>query len=131
MKLFSHRKRPVHLGPYPLERLPRLADPQADPAGSAAGAARPGEKNAPGEINAGHAFAQYTELFDAQLSGQVAPPAPIPSDPVERTNNLKAGAYFLDADMVGTCLVPAQAWDGTALPHTYAVGVRGGSGGAG
>jgi hypothetical protein len=25
MRLFSHRKRPVHLGPFPLERLPRAS----------------------------------------------------------------------------------------------------------
>ena len=33
MRLFSHRKRPVHLGPYPLERLPRLATADARPPG--------------------------------------------------------------------------------------------------
>ena len=29
---------------------------------------------------------------------------------MERANNLKAGCYFLDADMAGTAVIPAEAW---------------------
>lgn len=57
-----------------------------------------------------HALRQYVELLNAQTTGPVAPSAPIPDDPLERANNLKAGCYFLDADMAGTGLIPAEAW---------------------
>ncbi|MEY8205909.1 MAG: reductive dehalogenase domain-containing protein, partial [Bermanella sp.] len=35
--------------------------------------------------------------------------APIPSDPIERANHLKAAGYFLDASQMGTCKIPLQA----------------------
>jgi len=107
MKLFSHRKRPVHLGPYPLERLPRIAEPAARPSG---GGQRPQEARSEGPQGASHAYQLYLDLFDAQRTGEVSEPAPIPDDPGDRANNIKAGLYFLDADMVGCGLVPDDAW---------------------
>ncbi|MEM9653356.1 MAG: Fe-S protein [Actinomycetota bacterium] len=126
MKLFSHRKRPVHLGPYPLERLPRLSDPDAEPPGltGRVAGARPTESVGEGPLGVGHAFGLYTDLYDAAVDGPVAPPAPIPADPAERANNLKAGLYFLDADMVCCGTVPDAVWlaeqDGHP-PHRHAV----------
>ncbi|MDJ0767353.1 MAG: reductive dehalogenase domain-containing protein [Ilumatobacter sp.] len=120
MKLFSHRKRPVHLGPYPLERLPRLDDPTEEP--RHLGGTRPVEQRPEGPDGASHAFRLYLDLFDAQRSGEVAEPAPIPDDPVERAHNLKAGLYFLDADMVGCAVVPEDAWSNPeARRHGHAV----------
>lgn len=112
MKIFSHRKRPVHLGPYPLERLPRAPlgtsnDPHL--AGERPLPARPCELDA-GPESALHAYKRYIELFDQQRHGEVAPVAPIPDDPAERAANLKAGLYFLDADMAGCTKVPPRAW---------------------
>ena len=125
MKLFSHKKRPVHLGPYPLESLPRLSDPEAMPPGLPAADApmprRPSESDTQGELSVGHAFGVYAELFDDQVHGAVAPQAPVPADPLERAQHLKAGAYFLDADMVGTGLIPGDSWVTPGLDHTYAV----------
>ena len=122
MKLFSHRKRPVHLGPYPLERLPHRDDPGARPGGIAgAMPPRPGEHRAEGRYGAGHAYATYEELFDRFRDGDVSPPAPVPDGPPDVAANLKAGLYFLDADMVGTTLVPNDAWTGERLDHPYAV----------
>ena len=120
MKLFSHRKRPVHLGPYPLERLPRLDDPAMKP--RATGGRRPTEQAAPGPLSASHAYPLYLDLFDEQRTGEVSEPAPIPDDPEERAQNLKAGLYFLDADMVGCAAVPTEAWSGAQIDsHRYAV----------
>ena len=86
--------------------------------------ARPGEARSEGPLSVGKAFTLYTDLFDGQVDGDVAPRAPIPDDPVERARNLKAGLYFLDADMVGCGLIPEEAWfDGVERPgtHTHAV----------
>jgi reductive dehalogenase len=128
VKLFSHRKRPAHLGPYPLERLPRLTDPAARPPMN--GRERPAEKRRPGPNSAGHAYPLYQGLFDQQRRGPVADAAPIPDDPTERANNIKAGLYFLDADMVGCGFVPSDAWtDSHDKPsadksdHRYAVAI--------
>ena len=108
MKLFSHKKRPVHLGPYPLERLPRLDDPAATP--GSAGGSRPSERRTGGPHSAGHAYELYLGLYDQQRTGEVAEPAPIPDDPAERAANLKGGLYFLDADMVGCGVITDDAW---------------------
>ena len=123
MRLFSHRKRPVHLGPYPLERLPRLAAAGARPPGANAGRLppRPVEAEQSGPLSAAHAYGLYRDLFDGQRHGEVAPEAPIPADPVDIAKNLKAGLYFLDADMVGCGLIPEEAWTGSRRDHRYAV----------
>lgn len=125
MKLFSHKNRPVHAGPYPLERLPRLADPAAMPIGAESESAlvspRPAEAWAEGPRSVGHAYGSYVTMYDEQRSGEPAPTAPIPDDPTERANNLKGGLYFLDADMVGCSLIPDDVWIGRQLGHRFAV----------
>ena len=125
MKLFSNRNRRVDQGPYPLERLPRLSDPRARPPGLGAEVPPlPGERMRPGPVAAGPAFEVYADLFDQQVDGEVAPDAPIPDDPVERSRNLLAGLYFLDADMAGCCVVPTDAWSegsDTRPDHPFAV----------
>ena len=63
MKPFSHRRRPVHLGPYPLERLPRLDAVDALPPGSDSEPLppRPTEAESPGPTSAAHAYELYRE----------------------------------------------------------------------
>lgn len=120
MKLFSHKDRPVHLGPYPLERLARLTDPAATP--PSVDGRRPEEAHRPGPRSAAHAYGLYLDLFDQQRTGDVSEPAPIPDDPEERTHNVKGGLYFLDADMVGVALIPDDAWTTTdADRHRFGV----------
>ena len=120
MKLFSHRKRPVHLGPYPLERLPR--SPRRSAGDVARLPSRPVEPGREGPVGAGHAYQRYLDLYDEQRAGEPAPLAPVPDDPVERVANLKGGLYFLDADMVGCAAVDDGHWSTERRPgHRFAV----------
>ena len=118
MKLFSHKKRPTGMGPYPLERLPRLTDPAAPVAGAGV---RPAEARPEGPLSASHAYELYLDLFDQQRTGDVSERAPIPDDPQERADNLKGGLYFLDADMTGCGVLTADAWTGETRDHGFAV----------
>ena len=123
MKLFSHRKRPVHLGPYPLERLPRLDAVDASPLGVNGGRLppRPAESGRTGPRSAAPAYGLYLDLLNTHRGGEAAPAAPIPDDPGDAARNLKAGLYFLDADMVGCGLIPDEAWTSASRPHRHAV----------
>ena len=71
----------------------------------------------------GHAFATYESIFDEARSGDVAPPAPIPTAPAEISANLKGGLYFLDADLVGCAIIADDAWTGDRLAHRYCVSI--------
>ena len=119
MRLFSHKKRPVHLGPYPLERLPRVADASSRLPKPAS--LQPTEAAKPGPQALTPAYAQYLALYDEQRTGDVSPIGPVPDDPTERANNLKSGLYFLDADMAGCGLIPDGAWTGERRTHKHAV----------
>ena len=111
MRLFSNKRRPVHLGPHCAERLPRLAPdahldrwPRLTPG-------LPREKSTPGPQSVMNGLARYQALFDAARRGEPAPErAPIPGGPDDVSANLTAGCYFLDADAAATCLVPSDAW---------------------
>ncbi|NNC79274.1 MAG: Fe-S protein, partial [Acidimicrobiales bacterium] len=118
MKLFSHRDRAVHLGPYPLERLPRLEDTTV----STSSGRRREESRVAGPQNAGHAYQLYADMFDDQRTGDVAEESPAPDDPLARAEHLKAGLYFLDADMAGCGTIPDSAWSVETHPgHAHAV----------
>ena len=101
MRIFSDRARPVHLGPYPLERLQRVGetDLASVPAMQPVTFRRPDQPNS--IVNA---MGEYQAMMDALRDGLVNPAtADIPPDPPERANHLKAFAYFNDASMVGIC----------------------------
>ena len=100
MRLFSDSDRPVHLGPFPLERLaragavPALGDVPSMPHVSVA------DPDTPTSIV--NATGEYQSMLDAIREGIVArTPSACPVDPVERANHLKAFGYFNDASMVG------------------------------
>ena len=105
MKFFSSHKRPVHLGPLPLERLPRVAHPV--PAGLTPARTNPSRPTSTG-------FAGIVRAYlDAFLACDEIPVAservPLPDDPLAITNEMKSACYFLDASLVGVCeLKPAQ-----------------------
>ena len=105
-RLFSYRDRPVHLGPYPLERLARqdqLPDLDLLPEQAALSFAGGADSLAP-------AMARYLGMFDVIREGQVAAlPAEIPDGEQARAEHLKAAAYFFDASQVGLCTLPDAA----------------------
>ncbi|HEX6318519.1 MAG TPA: hypothetical protein VFZ84_06565, partial [Burkholderiales bacterium] len=109
MRLFSYKDRPVHLGPYRLERLKRRAAP---PELSQVAPMRPlsfvDEANPESLVNA---MTRYMGMLDAVREGRTAPlKAEIPEDPQERSNHLKAAGYYFDASMVGACHLSQDAF---------------------
>jgi reductive dehalogenase len=136
MGLLARRKRPMDLGPYPLEkirrvdqpttliieaevkRVPRRADgferarhgdfgeQQKRHREAAGGVRRPGLK-APLQA----AISDELMAMAARHDGQVAPTrAPIPDDPVALARNIKSLCYFLNADQVGICEAKLYTW---------------------
>jgi len=70
MRLFSYRDRPVHLGPYPLERLRRTTAAPDDSALPPMQALR-FEHDDPASM--AHAMARYMAMFDLVRDGSVNP----------------------------------------------------------
>ncbi len=107
-RLFSHKHRPVHLGAFPLENLPRkdsLPEFQRGPKRSALTVEDPANPH-----SLANGMREYINVMDRMRVGQVAPQqAPIPQDLQERANHLKAACYYLDASMAGTCRIPSNA----------------------
>lgn len=107
MRIFSYRNRPVHLGPFPLERLTRATDAPdlarlaPEPALSFAH---------PDPESLSHAMARFMGMFDCVRDGPITHgAAEIPDDPAERSRHLKAAAYYFDAAQVGiAALEPAH-----------------------
>ena len=114
-RLFSNKKRPLHLGPHPMERLARQA-PTSTPSGLGTEVPpAPMDPNPPGSHPVRSGFERYQALFDKGRAGDpAAAVAPIPDGPEGVAANLVAGAYFLDADLAGTCLIPDDAWNDEA-----------------
>jgi reductive dehalogenase len=108
IRFFSDRNRPVHMGPYPLERLTRseaMPDLGAAPPPRRVDFRRP---DAPSSIV--NAMGEYQAMMDAIRDGLVnRTKAGCPDDPQERADHLKAFGYFCDAAMVGTCRLPEAA----------------------
>jgi ferredoxin len=114
MKLHSNRDRPFHFGPHALEGLPRGS-------GSLTGGEMPGDRDPAGPEAIAHCTGEYARLFTQFLDGLPARGrAAIPDDPHLRANNLKASAYFLDAELCGVCQVGIDDWRGEPLPHAHA-----------
>ena len=107
MRFFSYRDRPVHLGPYPLERLTRQ-DPTPELSALPPMQALSFDDANPESIK--HAMAPYMAMFDLVREGAVnALPAEVSADPVERAQHLKAAGYYFDASMMGVCALPPAA----------------------
>ncbi len=106
----------MHLGPFPLERLSRVAQAQGleDLAPmQGLGFRRPAD---PASIV--NAMQDYQAMMDATREGLVKRQrADIPSDPLERANHLKSFGYYCDAAMVGACEIPAMAWLETPIEN--------------
>jgi reductive dehalogenase len=129
MRILSRKKRPMHLGAFPMEKLKRVDVPTT----LITGDIKRVPKRADGFVRAffgdlgpkpkteirrfitkNPLNAAIGHLHWAQVPihrGDPAPEkAPIPNDPQALTEHIKALAYFMDADMVGICEMPEWAW---------------------
>jgi ferredoxin len=110
-RIYSNRERPFDRGVLPTERLSRAVGVQPLRARQPQDAVR-----AEAESIA-QALPEYLALFAQHLDGPVASArAPVPDGLLERANNLKASAYFLDATLAGVCALAAEDWMAPALP---------------
>ena len=108
MRFFSDKSRPVHLGPYPLERLARSktlldwdAIPRMQPLDFDSSATAHSIVKAIGE---------YQALLDAIRDGLInTAPSVCPDDEQARADHLKSFGYFGDASQVGVCKLPDAA----------------------
>lgn len=107
-KLFSYKNRPVHLGPYPLERLRRTGN-QPDLTTLPLSPQTLFRTDDPTSVI--NAMGEYQAMMDAIREGLVKKEiATIPGDPQERSDHLKAFGYYCDASMVGTSRITAPMW---------------------
>ncbi len=107
-RFFSYRDRPVHLGPYPLERLTRSDRPAA--ALHTLPSMQPLSFDDPNPESLKHAMARFIAMFDLVRDGAVNPqPGEIPDDLLHRANHLKAAGYYFDASMMACCQLPREA----------------------
>jgi len=109
MRLFSYRRRPVHLGPWPLERLSR-AD-SGEPDGRPLPPMQPLVFDTPALTGTlAPAIGRFMTMFDLVRDGVVnAQRAEVPTDEGERARHLKAAGYYFDASMMGACRLDAAA----------------------
>jgi reductive dehalogenase len=122
MRFFSYRDRPVHLGPYPLERLTRC-DGEPDLASGPPMQALSFDDPDPQSLK--HAMARYIGMFDLVRDGTVNPlPGEVPQQPQERADHLKAAGYYFDATMMAVGRLPASALLATPIrnPMVKAIG---------
>ncbi len=107
-KFRSYRSRPMHLGPFPLEKLARQStiDFATLPPFAPVSFRRPDDR-----LSIVNAMQDYQAMLDATRDGMVKREmAEIPDDLDERARHLKAFGYYCDASMVGICEVSAKAW---------------------
>lgn len=147
MQLFSRKRRPMHLGRYPMEKIKRVDKPTTlitddvkqvpkragfffrafygDLGDTAKREVRRFITKNPLNAAIGHAHWNEVPLHRGDPATEKAP---IPNDPDEMARHIKSLCYFLDADMVGICEVPEYAWyshDAEGAPlttrHKYAI----------
>ena len=147
MGLFSRRKRPLHLGKYPMEKIKRVDKPtthisddvpRVPKRASFFSRAAFGDLGVQSKTEIKRFVSKFplstamTPVMRAQVplhDGEVAEEqAPLPDDLQERANHIKSMCYFMDADIVGICEIPEYAWyshdmDGEPIEpkHKYAI----------
>ena len=113
-KFFSDRNRPVHMGRFPTERLKRTSH-CPDLSGLAPWPNLDFQRPA-GSSSLVPAMAEFQAMMDAVRAGRPSPViSEIPNDLQERSNHLKAFAYFNDISMVGVAALAAD--DHLATPR--------------
>ncbi|MGJ8585403.1 MAG: 2Fe-2S iron-sulfur cluster-binding protein [Marinosulfonomonas sp.] len=115
-RVLSYAKRPVHLGPYPLEKLARSDTAPILSALAPTPVLSFRRPQDPRSIV--NAMQEYQAMLDATRDGLIKKEtAEIPTDLTERANHLKSFGYYCDASMVGICEIPQEAWRDTPLEN--------------
>src|SRR3954469_23171641 len=113
MRIFSNRKRPVHLGRFPLERLARAP---LEAGGLADVKRRFSTQEGPPPNQLAQICREYCAIYERFRTGAAAPiKAPYVEALAERSAELKSMGFFLDATLAATCAVPREAWLGAPL----------------
>ena len=100
VRLFSTRKRPFHLGPFPCEKL--LREDQSVDSSDVPPMIPVSFKSRTSPQSLVNAMADYQAMLDAIRDGLINKEiANCPKDLIERANHIKSFAYFQDAPMAG------------------------------
>ena len=120
MRIFSNADRPVHLSPFPVERLRRAS--VSDETLRATMDPKPQSSAATTNVLA-NICREYCGIYERFRDGVVASEkAPYFEEPSVRSDELKSMALFFDATLVGVCNIPELAWLGKGIPgHTNAL----------
>jgi ferredoxin len=115
----NRKKRPVELGPYPLERLRRDASViKEEGSRSARFQAADNDAATPLAGAARDHLHAYEQLREPE---PFCRKAPVPEDLTRRTRDIKGSGYFLDASQIGICELPTNAWISAANDeHSHA-----------
>lgn len=101
-------KRPVQLGPWPLETLRRDPSLLSALLSSAGKTKSPQTQSDSTLADVANVYASYFAPF---IEGKAADEkAPVPDDLIVRTTEIKGAAYYLDASQVGICQIPDKCW---------------------
>ncbi len=121
MRFFSYRDRPVHLGPYPLERLART-DSASDLSLLAPMQALSFDDANPESLN--HAMARYMGMFDLVRDGTVnVQPGEVPPDAQQRSDHIKAAGYYFDASMMAVGKLPPECVLGQPIRNSMVAAI--------
>ncbi len=107
MKLFSTKRRPGYLGPFPDERLPRVdhVDFASVPAMTPVVF-----RDSQHPLKLSNSMALFIAMLDTIRNGIVNPAkGELPDSPTERSRNVKGAGYFNDAAIVGICKIPQES----------------------
>lgn len=105
----NRAKRPVELGPYPLEKLKRdssIAGIEAAAPARDSGSLECGGSPFLVDATLAHLGA-YEELREPEPFAKMAP---VPDDLAPRTRDIKGAGYFLDASQIGICKIADGFW---------------------
>jgi reductive dehalogenase len=123
MRIFSNKRRRVHLGRFPMEQLPRTSIPCSTLANVKNYASR---QKPSAQSNLLSAICRdYSAIYERFRQGEsCVDKAPFPADLHARSCELKSMALFFDATLVGTCAIPELAWtrkDAANSVHSHAL----------
>lgn len=108
IRFFSDKHRPVHMGPYPTERLARV--PNMPDLGGVPDTPHLSFERRSDPRSILNAMREHQAMLDAIRDGLINKAvAETPADLQERADHLKSFGYFSDAAVAGTCLLTDAA----------------------